>query len=64
VGNVHGRFSENGFHMFKREKEVIFHAYEAVTVEFLRENIKLTTLSDIYNDVQSYIEIDKLLYHA
>lgn len=54
VGNIRGRFSENGFHMFKREKEVIFHAQEAITVELLRKNIKFTMLSDIYNTHDNY----------
>ncbi|XP_050445741.1 beta-mannosidase isoform X1 [Cataglyphis hispanica] len=49
VGNIRGRFSENGFHMFERKKEIIFHAYEGTTIELLRSNIRLATLSDIYN---------------
>lgn len=49
VGNVRGRFSENGFHMFESRKEIVFHAHEAITAEILRDNIKITTLSDIYN---------------
>ncbi|XP_032664482.1 beta-mannosidase [Odontomachus brunneus] len=49
VGNIRGRFSENGFHMFEQQKEVIFHAQEATTAELLRDDIKMTTLSDIYN---------------
>ncbi|XP_067207111.1 beta-mannosidase [Linepithema humile] len=60
VGNIRGRFSENGFHMFQREKEIIFHAHEATTVELLRKNIKLTALSDIYNtheNFDNYLEI-------
>ncbi|XP_029170747.1 beta-mannosidase [Nylanderia fulva] len=49
VGNIRGRFSENGFHMFEKKKEIIFHAYEGTTIELLRSNIRLVTLSDIYN---------------
>lgn len=49
VGNIRGRFSENGFHMFERKKEIIFHAYEGTTIELLRSNVRLATLSDIYN---------------
>lgn len=49
VGNIRGRFSENGFHMFEQEKEIVFHAYEAITPELLRSDIKLTSLSDIYS---------------
>lgn len=49
VGNIRGRFSENGFHMFEKEKEIIFHAHEATTVELLRSSIKLTHISNIYN---------------
>ncbi|XP_011269832.2 beta-mannosidase [Camponotus floridanus] len=46
---IHGHFSENGFHMFEREKTIMFHAYEETTVELLRKYTTLTTLSDIYN---------------
>lgn len=49
VGNIRGRFSENGFHMFVKKKEIIFHAHETTTVELLQNNIKLTHISDIYN---------------
>lgn len=49
IGNIQGRFSENGFHMFVKKKKIIFHAYEATTVELLQSNIKLTHISDIYN---------------
>ncbi|XP_014472707.1 PREDICTED: beta-mannosidase [Dinoponera quadriceps] len=49
VGNIRGRFSENGFHMFEQRKEVIFHTHEATTMELLRENLKITVLSDIYH---------------
>lgn len=49
MGNIRGRFSENGFHMFEQQKQVIFHAHEATTMELLRDDIKMTTLSDIYN---------------
>lgn len=49
VGDIRGRFSKNGFHMFEQRKEIIFHSYEEITIELLRDNIKMTTLSDIYN---------------
>ncbi|XP_072754584.1 beta-mannosidase-like isoform X2 [Anoplolepis gracilipes] len=49
VANIRGRFSENGFHMFERKKEIIFHAHEETTIELLRSSIKFVTLSDIYN---------------
>lgn len=49
VGNIRGRFSENGFHMFEQKKEVIFHAHEMTTMELLRDSVKITVLSDIYN---------------
>ncbi|XP_011706786.1 PREDICTED: beta-mannosidase-like [Wasmannia auropunctata] len=48
VGNIRGRFSQNGFHMFVKKTEIIFHAYEATTIELLQNNIKLTHISDIY----------------
>lgn len=50
VGNICGRFSENGFHMFESEKEIVFHSQEATTADLLRQNIVLTTLSDVYID--------------
>ncbi|XP_025995175.1 beta-mannosidase isoform X2 [Solenopsis invicta] len=49
VGNIRGRFSENGFHIFVKEKIIIFHAHEATSIELLQDNIKLTHLSDIYS---------------
>ncbi|XP_011642366.1 beta-mannosidase isoform X1 [Pogonomyrmex barbatus] len=48
VGNIRGRFSENGFHMFEEKKEIIFYAHEMITTELLQNNIKLTHISDIY----------------
>lgn len=56
VGNIRGRFSENGFHMFAKEKIIIFHAYEAITVDLLRNNIKLTHISNIYNVHGNFID--------
>lgn len=58
VGNIRGRFSENGFHIFEREKEIIFHTYEATTPELLRNNIRLTTLSDIYSTRDTFNNLD------
>ncbi|XP_076284235.1 beta-mannosidase [Lasioglossum baleicum] len=49
AGNICGRFSENGFHMFERRKTVVFHACEAVTHEVFKFYLRITTLSDIYN---------------
>ncbi|XP_071573784.1 beta-mannosidase [Temnothorax nylanderi] len=65
VGNIRGRFSENGFHIFVKEKEIIFHAHEATTVELLWSNIKLTHISNIYNthgnfDDDSFVKRTKL----
>ncbi|KAG5332261.1 MANBA mannosidase, partial [Acromyrmex heyeri] len=54
IGNIRGRFSENGFHMFAKRKKIIFHAYEATTVELLQSNIKLTHISDIYNAYDNF----------
>lgn len=56
VGNIRGRFSENGFHMFAKEKEIIFHTHEATTVELLRNNIKLTHISNIYNVHGNFVD--------
>ncbi|XP_076384002.1 beta-mannosidase [Megalopta genalis] len=49
AGNICGRFSENGFHMFERRKTVIFHACEGITPQLFQDFLKITTLSDIYN---------------
>lgn len=49
AGNIRGRFSENGFHMFETKKRVIFHAFEAITPDVLKDNLKVITLSDIYD---------------
>lgn len=56
VGNVRGHFSENGFHMFEQRKEIIFHAHEATTAKIFKDNIKITTLSDIYHVHGNYDE--------
>lgn len=61
VGNIRGRFSENGFHMFAQKKEIIFHAHEAITPELLRNDIKLTHLSNIYNTHGNFDDITTLL---
>ncbi|KAL0104054.1 hypothetical protein PUN28_017032 [Cardiocondyla obscurior] len=49
VSSIRGHFSENGFHMFAKEKKIFFYSYEAITDELLRSNIKLTHMSNIYN---------------
>ncbi|XP_068981840.1 beta-mannosidase [Bombus flavifrons] len=48
AGNICGRFSENGFHMFEDNKNVTFHACEFITPEVLKKSLKVTTLSGIY----------------
>ncbi|KAF3427623.1 hypothetical protein E2986_08369 [Frieseomelitta varia] len=48
AGNICGRFSENGFHMFENKKSIIFLACEFITPEVLRKSLKVTTLSGIY----------------
>jgi len=58
VSNIRGRFSENGFHIFVKKKEIIFHAYEATTIELLQSNIKLTHISDIYNAHGNFYDSD------
>jgi len=58
VGNIYGHFSENGFHMFEEEKEIIFHTYEAITPKLLKNNIKLTTLSNIYSTYNNFDNLD------
>ncbi|KOC59716.1 Beta-mannosidase [Habropoda laboriosa] len=49
AGNICGHFSENGFHMFENKKRVVFLPCKAITSKALRKNLKITTLSDIYN---------------
>ncbi|XP_078033750.1 beta-mannosidase [Augochlora pura] len=49
AGNICGRFSENGFHMFERRKTVVFHACEGITPQLFQDFLKITTLSDVYN---------------
>ncbi|KAG7202549.1 hypothetical protein KM043_009746 [Ampulex compressa] len=60
ITKLRGRFSENGFHMFHNQKRIIFHAYEAVTPRELHENIRLTTLCDVY-DLNRPFHINDLL---
>ncbi|KAK9309394.1 hypothetical protein QLX08_000885 [Tetragonisca angustula] len=48
AGNICGRFSENGFHMFENKKSIIFLACEFITPEVLGKSLKVTTLSGIY----------------
>lgn len=59
AGNIRGRFSENGFHMFEDKKRITFHAFEAITPKVFNENLRITTLSDIYDpskgDVNSIV---------
>nr|XP_034176960.1 beta-mannosidase isoform X1 [Osmia lignaria] len=47
TSNICGHFSENGFHMFESNKKIIFHACEAITPKIFKENLNITTLSDI-----------------
>ena len=49
VGNLAGRFSENGFHLLQGKKEIIFHAFQAVEVKDITKNLVITSLSRIYN---------------
>lgn len=48
-GDIKGRFSENGFHIFHGVRMAVFHSEEATTIEMIRNSFSLTTLSDIYN---------------
>ncbi|XP_015514937.1 beta-mannosidase [Neodiprion lecontei] len=45
---VNGRFSENGFHIFRGVKIVSIHSEETTTAEIIRQSLSVTTLSDIY----------------
>ncbi|XP_076234908.1 beta-mannosidase [Calliopsis andreniformis] len=61
AGNIWGRFSENGFHMFENKKRIIFHAFEAITLTLFEESLKIVTLSDIYDSNKTDVFITKTL---
>ncbi|XP_017879617.1 beta-mannosidase [Ceratina calcarata] len=48
AGNICGRFSENGFHMFETRKRIVFFACESITPEIFSQHLDIITLSDIY----------------
>ncbi|XP_015586922.1 beta-mannosidase isoform X2 [Cephus cinctus] len=48
VKQICGRFSENGFHVLRGEKNITFHAKEAVTDDQLSNDITVVSLSQIY----------------
>uniref|UniRef100_A0A669QB31 Beta-mannosidase n=1 Tax=Phasianus colchicus TaxID=9054 RepID=A0A669QB31_PHACC len=47
VGNIKGRFSDNGFLMLERKKVVIFYPWEPTSVEELEKSFTLTSLMDV-----------------
>lgn len=63
VGNITGKFSENGFHVLQNKKNIVFKAVQPATVEELKKNIIVTSLSQIYdyeqrtNDLKPIIDI-------
>uniref|UniRef100_A0A8D0H224 Beta-mannosidase n=1 Tax=Sphenodon punctatus TaxID=8508 RepID=A0A8D0H224_SPHPU len=47
VGIVQGRFSDNGFLMAQKRKEVLFYPWQPTIVEELEKSLSLTSLMDI-----------------
>lgn len=47
VGNIKGRFSDNGFLMTKKKKVIVFYAWEPTSVKELEESLTLTSLVDV-----------------
>lgn len=47
VGNIKGRFSDNGFLMTKKKKVIVFYAWEPTSVKELEKSLILTSLVDV-----------------
>ncbi|KAF1483818.1 Beta-mannosidase, partial [Pygoscelis antarcticus] len=47
VGNIKGRFSDNGFLMTEKKKVVMFYPWEPTSVEELEKSLTLTSLVDV-----------------
>ncbi|KAF1598242.1 Beta-mannosidase, partial [Eudyptes chrysocome] len=47
VGNIKGRFSDNGFLMTEKKKVVVFYPWEPTSVEELEKALTLTSLVDV-----------------
>lgn len=48
VGDIPGRFSDNGFLMTEKERAVVFYPWERTSVSQLNHTLSITTLMDIY----------------
>ncbi|XP_068087653.1 beta-mannosidase [Hyperolius riggenbachi] len=48
VGNIAGRFSDNGFLLTEKKTAVYFHAWNPTTVDELKSTLHITTLRDLY----------------
>ncbi|CAM5139754.1 unnamed protein product [Natator depressus] len=48
VGNIPGRFNDNGFLMTEKRKVVVFYPWEPICIEELEKSLSLTSLMDIY----------------
>lgn len=48
VGNIPGRFNDNGFLMTEKRKVVVFYPWEPIRIEELEKSLSLTSLMDIY----------------
>ncbi|XP_077671208.1 beta-mannosidase isoform X2 [Eretmochelys imbricata] len=48
VGNIPGRFNDNGFLMTEKRKVVVFYPWEPIHIEELKKSLSLTSLMDIY----------------
>jgi beta-mannosidase len=49
INNFFGKFSDNGFHMTSPNKKIIFMTPSKVTADYLRENLKVISLMNIYD---------------
>ncbi|XP_031785541.1 beta-mannosidase [Nasonia vitripennis] len=50
VGNINGRFSENGFHLLQGKKNITFHTSQPIAVKDITNNLIVTSLSRIYDN--------------
>uniref|UniRef100_A0A8C8RIX0 Beta-mannosidase n=2 Tax=Pelusios castaneus TaxID=367368 RepID=A0A8C8RIX0_9SAUR len=48
VGNIPGRFHDNGFLMTEKRKAVVFYPWEPISIKELEKSFRLTSLMDIY----------------
>ncbi|XP_075222154.1 beta-mannosidase-like [Lycorma delicatula] len=51
VGNIKGRFSENGFQLVTSEKKINFISWESVTAKELQKALTISTLKGVYGGI-------------